>query len=220
MGFFRLVAFAAVSTMMAVNTSAQEAYYAEELLTMYGDDEVVNIATGTDKPIHLAPSVATVITQDDIRKMGAVDLDQVLERVPGLHVSRSFNRLNSIYSVRGVHTSQNPQMLVLLNGAKITQLFSGGRPNGLRMPVENIKRIEVMRGPGSAVYGADAFSGVINVITKDAKSIDGTDIGLRAGSFSTKEFWLQHGQSFGESDEWGFAFSNIHNVALKSQYMI
>lgn len=207
MGFIRCTVPVAILAVMVVNASAQEPYYDEELLSMYADDEVVSIATGTNKPIHLAPSVATVITQDDIRKMGATDLDQVLERVPGLHVSRSFNRLNSIYSVRGVHTSQNPQMLLLLNGAKITQLFSGGRPNAFLMPVENIKRVEVMRGPGSAVYGADAFSGVINVITKDAKSIDGTDIGVRAGSFSRKELWLQHGQSFGEREEWNLAFS-------------
>ena len=208
MGFVKTVVSGGLMAVMIANIQAQDGYDDEDLLSLYADDEVVSIATGTDKPIHLAPSVASVITQEDIRNMGATDLDQVLESVPGLHVSKSFNRLNSIYSVRGIHTSQNPQMLLMINGAKILNAFTGGRPTVFRMPVENIKRIEVMRGPGSAVYGADAFSGVINVITKDGQSIDGTDVGVRAGSFKTRELWLQHGRQIGD---WDFAFSTEYS---------
>jgi iron complex outermembrane receptor protein len=171
---------------------AQNAYD-DELLALYGDDEIVSIATGTDKPIRLAPSVASVITADDIKAAGANNLDQVLEMVPGLHVSLSQNRLNSIYSIRGIHTTQNPQVLFLIDGVAMSHPFSSGRINTFRMPVNSIQRIEVIRGPGSAVYGADAFSGVINVITKSGTDIKGGQAGVRAGSFDSRDAWLLAG---------------------------
>ena len=167
--------------------------YDDELLALYGDDEVVSIATGTDKPIRLAPSVASVITADDIKAAGANNLDQVLEMVPGLHVSLSQNRLNSIYSIRGIHTTQNPQVLFLIDGVAMSHPFSSGRINTFRMPVNSIQRVEVIRGPGSAVYGADAFSGVINVITKSGVDIKGGQTGIRAGSFDSQDAWLLAG---------------------------
>ena len=129
----------------------------EALLELYGGEELVSIATGTAQPISKAPAVATVITAADIREIGARDLNHVLETVPGLHVSK--NSLNGdIYTFRGIYASQNPQVLMLINGISVSTLFLGNRGNvwgGL--PVESISRIEVIRGPGSAVYGADAF---------------------------------------------------------------
>ncbi len=171
---------------------------ADELALLYGDEESVTIATGSSKPVHLAPSVASVITAEDIAAHGATDLDQVLEMVPGLHVSLSFNRLNSIYSIRGIHTGQNPQVLMLLDGVPINQYLTGGRPNTFRLPVAAIARVEVMRGPGSAIYGADAFAGVINVITKKADDVDGTHVGGGYGSFATRNGWAQYGGSLGD----------------------
>jgi iron complex outermembrane receptor protein len=64
---------------------------------------------------------------------------------------------------------------------------------GLELPVENIQQVEVIRGPGSAMYGADAFAGVINIITKKAKDIEGTTIGGRIGNWDTQSTWAQHG---------------------------
>lgn len=61
------------------------------------------------------------------------------------------------------------------------------------MPIRNIARVEVVRGPGSALYGADAFAGVINIITKSSNEVRGLDIGLRAGSFSSFDTWVQWG---------------------------
>jgi len=174
------------------------------LQLLYGDEESVSIATGSAKPIHLAPSAANVITADQLRDMGAQTLDQALEMVPGLHVSLSFNRNNSIYSIRGIHTGNNPQVLMLMNGMPISQLATGGRPNTFRLPVEDIARIEVIRGPGSAIYGADAFAGVINIITKTADELDGTTVGLRGGSFNSGQAWVQNGSTLGD---WKLAVS-------------
>ena len=176
----------------------------QDLLDYYGDIEFITIATGSRKPIHRAPAVATVITADQIKAMGARHLDEVLETVAGLHVVPSTQgRLDSIYSIRGIHTKFNPHVLVLINGNPFP-FFTGGRPFHFRMPVAAISRVEVVRGPGSAVYGADAFSGVVNIITKDAYDINGAEVGGRAGSFETHDLWIQYGKRW---DNWEVAFS-------------
>lgn len=173
----------------------------EDLALSYGDNATVSIATGSQQAITRAPSSATVITAFDIKAMGATGLDAVLESIPGLHVSMNNVASNPIYSFRGIHTRQNPQVLMLVNGIPITTVFSGNRSQLWGgMPLENVARIEVIRGPGSALYGADAFSGVINVITKTAADIKGTEYGARIGSFNTRDAWIQQGGKLGELD--------------------
>lgn len=170
----------------------------EELAQAYGTKDFVSIATGSSQLVSRAPAVATVITADDIAAMGANDLDQVLESVPGLHVSRETQANAPVYVIRGVHLGFNPQVLMLINGIPITTVFAGNRGGGWGgYPVENISRIEVIRGPGSALYGADAFSGVINIITKTSSDIDGTQVGVRGGSFRTGDAWILHGGTWG-----------------------
>jgi outer membrane cobalamin receptor len=173
----------------------------DELALAYGDKSFVTIATGTKQPIARAPSVATVITEEDISAIGAADLDEVLETVPGLHVARSPLGYNPIYTIRGIYTEYNPQVLMLVNGIPITGVTFGDRSivwGG--MPVKNIARIEVIRGPGSALYGAEAFAGVINIITKTDADINGTQLGLSAGSFNSLDGWVQHGGTWGNFD--------------------
>ncbi|MCP3662281.1 MAG: TonB-dependent receptor [Gammaproteobacteria bacterium] len=172
----------------------------EDLALAFGGEEFLSIATGRQQPISKAPAVATVITAEEIKEMGATNLDQVLESVPGLHVSLSSVRFSPVYSVRGIHTDSNPQVLMLLNGVPLTQVFFGDRGPNSTLPAASIQRVEVIRGPGSAVYGADAFAGVINVITKSAADIDGTEAGVRVESFDTKGLWLLHGGELGGFD--------------------
>lgn len=172
----------------------------EDLLELYGDDETVSISTGSEQSIRLAPSIASVVTEAEIQNRGATNLQEALEMVPGLHVSLSNNNvLSSVYSIRGIHTAQNPQVLLLIDGVPLRQVFNGGLPVGFTMPVQNIKRIEIIRGPGSAIFGADAFAGVINVISKTSEDIDGLDTGVRYGSFDKQDYWLQAGVDLGNS---------------------
>ncbi|MCP4699230.1 MAG: TonB-dependent receptor [Gammaproteobacteria bacterium] len=174
----------------------------EELLNV----TVVTIATGVKQTLSRAPAVASVITADDIEAMGVTELDDVLETVPGLHVARYNIGYMPIYTIRGIHSTLNPEVLVLVNGISIKDLYLGNRTGiGISVPVNTIARVEIIRGPGSAVFGADAFSGVINVITKTRKikhddgtetgELDGMEAGLRAGSFDTWEGWIMHGGS-------------------------
>ncbi|MDX1451396.1 MAG: TonB-dependent receptor, partial [Oleiphilaceae bacterium] len=103
------------------------------------------------------------------------------------------------YIIRGITSTSNPQALLLINGVPATSLVYGNRGNAWGgMPVKSIERIDVIRGPGSALYGADAFSGVINITTKRGKDIKGTITGVRAGSFDTYGAWLEHGGQLGQ----------------------
>jgi outer membrane receptor for ferrienterochelin and colicins len=167
-----------------------------------------SIATGNSTSLDQAPAAATVITAKQIQALGASTIDDVLETVPGLHIALSGAfRLDTIYSIRGIHTTLNSQVLLLINGYPTQYSVSGGRPPLLRQSVNNVSRIEVLRGPGSAIYGSDAFSGVINIITKSAREIDGTEVGSKIGSFGFREAWLQSGHQF---KKWDVNFSLNH----------
>ncbi|MFO1388443.1 TonB-dependent receptor plug domain-containing protein [Cellvibrio sp.] len=152
----------------------------------------ISIATGNSTSLEKAPATASVIYAAEIEAMGARNLDEILETVPGLHVGLSaLSRLDSVYSIRGIHTGFNSQVLLLLNGVPVQSTLQGGHPTMFRLPVSSIARVEVMRGPGSAIYGADAYAGVINVITKDAAAIDAPQMSVRTGSFGYREASLQ-----------------------------
>ncbi|MBI2732303.1 MAG: TonB-dependent receptor plug domain-containing protein [Aquabacterium sp.] len=170
----RPISIAVISLMALVSCAAhaQSSSDEEELSLVFGDKDTVSIATGSQQPLRRAPAVATVITAEDIAAMGATDLDEVLETVPGIHVARSIQAYSPLYVVRGIYSDYNPQTLMLQNGVPMTTLFVGNRGNAwFGLPLENIARIEVIRGPGSALYGADAYSGVINIISQAPSSV-------------------------------------------------
>ncbi|MGZ4981736.1 MAG: TonB-dependent receptor plug domain-containing protein [Methylobacter sp.] len=154
---------------------------------------IVSIATGTPKPIFQSAAVTSVITAEQIKSMGATELHEVLETVPGVHASLQENVYDYNYSIRGIRNTQNSQVLMLLDGTRITTPVFGTLMSGTELPIEAIQRVEVIRGPGSALYGADAFAGVINIITKKSKDINGKVLGVRAGDHSTQSGWGQYG---------------------------
>lgn len=149
----------------------------------------VRIATGTPKLLGAAPAATSIITAADLEAMGAQDIDEALEMVPGLHVSHASFVNSSRYFIRGIVSTYNPHTLVLINGIPQTSLFTGDRGERVvgmsGLPVKAIERIEIIRGPGSAVYGADAFAGVINIITKAPEKIHGGIASAAYGSFNT-----------------------------------
>ena len=120
----------------------------EDLLLSFGEEEFLSIATGQKQLISKAPAVASVITAEDIKALGANTLEEVLATVPGVHVSLSSTYLSPVYSVRGIYTDKNPQVLMLVNGVPITQLHFGDRGGRSSLPVRDIARVEVIRGPG------------------------------------------------------------------------
>ena len=186
------------------NINASEGSAEEDLIALYGGEEFITIATGVEQPLHKAPAVVSVVTKKDIEKIGATDIDEILEIIPGLHVARDAAGYNPIYTFRGISSSFNPQVLMLVNGIPLTNLFQGDRNlvwGG--MPVQAIEKIEVIRGPGSALYGADAFAGVINIVTKGADGTKSFEAGIRYGTHNTKDYWLTRGGSIGELKYFG-----------------
>lgn len=153
----------------------------------------VSIATGTPKPAYQAAAVTTVITAEQIKSMGATELSEVLDTVPGLHVGIQAITNDPLYSMRGIKNNVNAEVLLLLNGTRYAVPYSGGFMTGMAIPIEAIQKVEVIRGPGSALYGANAFAGVINIVTKKAQDIAGTEIGIRGGSWDTQSAWGLHG---------------------------
>jgi len=180
----------------------------DDLIALYDEEELISIATGTEKRLRFAPSVASVITSEDIQRSGYRTLSEALESVPGIHISDSVLFDDDLISVRGIHTSNNPQVLLLIDGVEVRHLFTAARPAGFRLPLQNVSRIEIIRGPGSAVYGADAFAGVINVITKSSDDIQTGSFGVRTGSFNTQDAWAQT----------AFSSDNV-DVAFSVEYM-
>jgi iron complex outermembrane receptor protein len=176
----------------------------DELADFYGDEEFVSIATGTKQQVNKAPAVATVITSSQIIAMGARNLTEVLDTVPGLHASRSGQLLAPEYWFRGITSTFNPHTLMMINGVSTKSVVRGD--NHIvwgEFPIHSIERIEIIRGPGSALYGADAFSGVINIITKKNSSTTASnEIGGMVGSFGTQNIWSNNVFSY---KGWKFA---------------
>jgi len=144
---------------------------------MAQDQELVVVsATRTENSIAQSPAAVTVITAEAIERTPADDLGDLLRNVPGVNVSQTSARDINMTSRGSTNTLSNTQ-LVLLDGRSIYLDFFGIVLWDL-LPVQSteIKQIEVVRGPGSAVWGANAMSGVTNVITQRPKDIVGTNI--------------------------------------------
>jgi iron complex outermembrane receptor protein len=147
----------------------------------------VNIATKSDKSINETPGVVSVITSEEIKNMGARELEDVLQTVPGFEIMRRANGYNGI-GIRGVKDPRtSTKLLVMIDGVPFNNIFYGHSLGfGYDINIDIIERIEIIRGPGSALYGRNAFSGVMNIITKNAKNNEKSFVKLTAGTFNTK----------------------------------
>jgi iron complex outermembrane receptor protein len=187
-----LIVFALSSiTFCVFATSDDFAEFDDSLADFYGNEEFISLATGSKKLIKKAPSVASVITAEDIRNMGARNLSEVLDTVPGLHVSKSGQNMTPEFWFRGISTTFTPQTLFMVNGTSTKSVVRGDNHTVWgEYPIHAIERIEIIRGPGSALYGADAFSGVINIITKKVDTNRASEAGAMVGSFNTVNTWF------------------------------
>lgn len=151
-----------------------------------------SLAAGYSQPLVRAPAITTVISAQTIEKMGARTVADVLKSVPGLHVSVA-RGVNEVFVMRGFFDEMDSYVLLLVNGIPLNNIVNGGRPQAWKMPVHDVARIEIMRGPGSALYGADAAAGVINIVTKSASELRGLSLGTYFGSYQTQGVWAQGG---------------------------
>lgn len=120
------------------------------------------------------PGIMSVVTRDEIVLSGARDLVDVLRLVPGFDVSQDLQFVLGL-SLRGAWANEG-KILFMVDGQPYNDLLYQTTPVGNHFPVENIERIEIIRGPGSAIYGGSAEYGVINIITRAAESLDGVHV--------------------------------------------
>ncbi len=134
--------------------------------------EVTSVSKKEQKLSRIASAIF-VITQDDIRRSGATNIPDALRMVPGLDVAQISGSTWEISS-RGFNSQFANKLLVLIDGRTVyTPLFAGVHWDVQDVPLEDISRIEVIRGPGATVWGANAVNGVINIITKSANETQG-----------------------------------------------
>ena len=174
--------------------------------SVYGDEVYTSIATGTEKRAREAPAIVTVIDQKQIRQSSARTLEEVLESVAGIHVSYSQGGYTPIYFIRGINSEFNQQALTMINDVPVTHPYNGD--TGVRwthMPLSVIEKIEIVRGPGSVLYGADAYAGVINILTKNNQAHI-SSLTLSQGSFNTTAISGQNTVNLMDDWELGITF--------------
>ena len=155
----------------------------------------IKVTSVSKKEESLAGAAAAiqVITPEDIRRSGATSLPEVLRLVPGLQVARIDARRWAV-SARGFNGEFANKLLIMVDGRSVyTPLFSGVQWRLVDPVLEDIERIEVVRGPGATVWGANAVNGVVNIITKSAKDTQGGLVTVGGGSEETAFGVLRYG---------------------------
>ena len=185
---------------LALNAPAHAETELDRLLALSMEDLLslkIRISTNTDQTLSKAPSVVSVITAKDIRATGATNLGEILQSVPGIYVRANLFGFRPQVTFRGASAAHT---LLMVDGAPMRDLVWTAGIFSKAMSTSMIDRIEIIRGPGSALFGSDASAGVINVITKAAGRIENSEVALRAGGFDTQSGWMQHQTSWNGFD--------------------
>lgn len=188
-------------------TCAGSAWADDDLLDLSLEDlmnvEVTSVSKKAESKQQAAAAI-TVITQEDIRRGGFTSVPEALRVVPGLQVAR-IDASRWAISIRGYRQEFSNKLLVMIDGRSIyTPLFGGVVWAEQNFAVEDIDRIEVIRGPGGTIWGANAVNGVINIISKRAADTQG----IRAHAFGgTQESGVaaRYGGRIGESTDYRFS---------------
>ncbi len=172
-------------------------------LTNASLEELMNVKISTvfRKPQTLQETAAAVfvISQEDIRRSSANSIPELLRMAPGLSVARIDSNKWSVTS-RGYSGRFADDLLVMIDGRTVySPLFAGTFWETLDLPLEDIDRIEVIRGPGGTIWGANAVNGAINIITKHTKATQGNLITTGGGSEERGFATFRHGGRVGES---------------------
>jgi outer membrane receptor for ferrienterochelin and colicins len=144
-----------------------------------------------------APASVTVITADEIKKYGHRTLADVLQSVQGFNVS--YDRDYAFLGARGLSLGDfNDRMLLLVDGHRVNNNYNDGAAIGTDfiLDVDLIDRVEVIRGPGSVLYGNNAFFGVINVVTRRGQQLNGVEASTEYGSFDTYKTRVSYGKLY------------------------
>ena len=178
-------------------------------------DIKVVTATKSEESINSVPSTVRVITDKMIKERGYLSLEDAISDLPGMQF-RNIQGFNSYTFMRGA-PNQNNLILMMVDGVVINELNSGGFYGGNQYDISSIKKIEVVYGPGSALYGTNAVSGVINIITYEAddEKAQGDFVSATIGSFNSKSV---HARSthYDKESELGYTLSAMYKTTDKT----
>jgi iron complex outermembrane receptor protein len=168
-----------------------------EVATVYG-------ASRHEQKVSDAPSSVTIISRDDIRMFGYRTLAEALSGVRGFYVT--YDRQYASQGIRGFSrpADYNSRVLLLIDGHRLNDNLFDQASIGTDFPldIDLVDRIEVIRGPGSALYGTSAFFAVVNVITRQGRSVDGAEVSSEGASFGTWRARATAGRRFGANGSW------------------
>ncbi len=160
---------------------------------------VIEVSSAAKRPQRLADTTTAIFAlgREDIRRSGATNLPELLRQVPGVQVSR-IDASRYAVSIRGSSNRYSGKLLVLQDGRTLySPLFGGTYWEAQDVILEDVERVEVIRGSGGTLWGANAVNGVINIITRQAKDTQGTYVEAKAGTLE-KGLALRHTTALGE----------------------
>jgi iron complex outermembrane receptor protein len=198
----RLLLLSFLGVFLAVTVSAQVSQNIPDVTVISLEDlmnlQVTSVSKRAQKLADAAAAIF-VITQDDIRRSGASSIPEALRMAPGLEVARIDENKWAIGS-RGFNGRFDNKLLVLIDGRSVyTPLFSGVYWNVQDVMLEDVDRIEVIRGPGATLWGANAVDGVINIITKSAKLTQGGVVTAEGGTDERTAESARYGGKIGDN---------------------
>lgn len=190
-GLSCLVTLAASEQVISPDSQDVDALFSmslEELLSI-----PVEIATRTPKTLAEVPAAVTVITGEDIRRSGATSIAEALRMAPGMDAAQINNNSWAV-GLRGFNSYLANKSLVMMDGRSVyAPLFAGTYWDSVDTVLNDIERIEINRGPGAAVWGANTMNGVVNILTKSAKDTQGTLFKAGYGSELQGQVAVRHG---------------------------
>lgn len=160
----------------------------------------IEVSSAAKRPQRLADTTTAIfaLSRDDIRRSGATSLPELLRQVPGVQVSR-IDASRYAVSIRGFSNRYSGKLLVLQDGRTLySPLFGGTYWEAQDVMLEDVERVEVIRGSGGTLWGANAVNGVLNIITRHAKDTQGTYVEAKVGSLE-KGLALRHTTALGEA---------------------
>ena len=181
-----------LAILMVVPVYAQEDAPAKDPLSLLLNQEIYSASRVLERAFD-SPYAVYVLSSEDIRKLNARNIPEALRNVPGLHVAQISSSTYAI-STGGFNYQYSNKLLVMIDGRTIyTPLVSGTLWNNRTPAIENIDKIEVVLGPGGALWGTNAVNGIINIITKDAGAAIGKKASVTAGTNNNYNFTYRQG---------------------------
>lgn len=180
----RFAAPVALALTALIHGAANAGPATEDLGSVFGGNDSIALATGYEHSLFDAPATATVVTREDISRAGYTSLADVIAHTPGFHVTTSDGRSTKVIA-RGITS----RLLVMIDGVPLAQGYLNGNLGLNNVLLHDVERIELCLGPGSALYGADAVTGTINVISRTRSGAPVAELGATGATTDDGGLW-------------------------------